>query len=99
MKLRFDLFDRVLECGVPLRTAQAVLHVLAGLARGPQLAAAEQAAEPFGDLRAHAERAPLERRAIAIAALVAMELELVAGVVAVIGVVASEGDTAHDGRI
>ena len=80
---------------VPRRAAQTVLHVLAGLAGGPQLAAAEQAAEPLRELRAHAEGARVERRAVAIAALVAMELELVAGVVAVIGVVPGERDRAH----
>ena len=95
MKLRLDLLDRLLERAVPLGSAQAVLHELAGLARGKELATAEQAAEPLRDLRAHAQCAAVERRAIAIAALVAMELELIAGVVAVIGVVAREYNGAH----
>ena len=74
------------------RTAQAVLHVLARLPRRPQVMAAEQAAETLRDLAADAERARVERRAVAAAALVAVELELVARVVAVIRVVTRERD-------
>jgi hypothetical protein len=58
-------------------------------------AAAEQAAETAGELRAHAERAAVEGRAIAVAAFVAVEFELEAGVVAVIGVVTGKRDRAH----
>src|SRR3569623_1626150 len=99
VELRLDLLDGFLERVVPLRAAEDVLHVLAGLAGGPEAAAADQAVESLCDLRAHAERARVERRAIAIAALVAMELELVAGVVAVVGVVTGKGNRAHDARI
>ena len=95
MELGPDLVDRLLEGRVPLRAAQAVLHVLAGLARGPEAASAEQAAEALGELGADAEGARLERRAMAVAALVAEELELIAGVVAVVVIVPGERDRAH----
>src|SRR5262249_27375017 len=95
VELRPDLVDRLLEGGVPGLTAQAVLHVLAGLAGGPEGAAAEQAAQALGDLGSHAELGCVPGRAVAVATLVAMELELIAGVAAVVGVVACEGSRAH----
>jgi len=95
VKLRPDLLHRLPERAVPGLAAQAVLHELGGLPGRPQAATAEQAAEALGDLRPDAELGRVKRRAIAIAALVAMELELIAGVVAVVGVVTRERDTRH----
>src|SRR5262249_52684403 len=97
VKLRLDLLDRVLERVVPGLAAQAVFGVFGRVAGVPQVAATEQATETFRDLRADAEHAGLEARAVTVPALIAVEFELVPRVVAVIGVVPGKRDTAHGG--
>src|SRR5580704_11933403 len=94
VELRLDLFDRVLERGVPGRPTQAIFHVLARLG-GRRQAATEQAAEAPRELRPDTQRARLEARPIAVPALVAVEFELIARVVAVIAVVTREHDARH----
>jgi hypothetical protein len=95
LEVRLHLLDGLGERLVLGLRLGEVLGLLTGPPDVREAAAAEQPAETPGHLAAHADRRSLEARLVAVAASLAEELELVAGLGRVIGVVVGVTNLRH----
>src|SRR6185295_6016597 len=94
LERRRDLGDGVLERGVVGGTADGALYLVRAVGHAPEYAP-EQAAGDTGRRSQHPHLRGLERRHVAVTALLAVKLELVAAIGREVVVVAGEWDGRH----